>query len=383
MNIFYRVCNRIIRCIVRGYLKEKGIQNGFILQVTTSGLINSWKNSNKKIKEKIWAVRRGFYPSRIDLYGLNNNNFKLYLSDLDYRKIFPLNNCFQTWIDNKLTTKFVLQDIRLKDFMPKYYLYIDNAGYYSYLMDFDENFTKDSNALLHLLQIEKALAVKPLGGSGGYGFMKLEYRNDEIIVNGKPISFNDFEVLKTNLKGYIVTEYCNQHSSLVKVWPKSECTLRIIIARILDEYGVGDSQAIVSYARFGTSISGSTSNLSQGGVGVPFDYESGIFGDNYYRYKKFDLAGQIQYNVHPDTHVAIHGTRIPNWDKVKKGLDDIVAYLSTLEYFGFDVIITEDSFKICEINSLPQIDYEQIMCGPMWTNEFAKRFFERKLAQKR
>lgn len=266
--------------------------------------------------------------------------------------------------------------------MPRYFIYIERDGHYTYLMDFDERINKDSDALLNVLKTEKTLAVKPLDGSGGYGFMKLEYRDNEIFANGKKISTHDFEVMKSRLKGYIVTEYCLQHSSLTKVWPKSECTLRIIIAKIHDQYGGGESHAIVSYARFGTSISGSTSNLSQGGVGVPFEYESGAFGDFFYRYKKFDPNGQIKYEFHPDTHVSLRGIAIPNWEIVKKGIDDMVTYMSTLEYFGFDVIITENGFKICEINSLPQIDYEQVMCGPIWTKQFAKRFFERKIAQK-
>ena len=347
--------------------------------MTTASLINDWRNCNKPLKQKIWAVKRGFYPSRIDLYGLTESNYKKYLSDLDYRKIFPLNNSFQKWLDDKLTTKYVLQDSRLKDFMPQYYLYIEKIGNYSYLMDFDDGIKKDSRALINLLKVEKSLAVKPLHGTGGYGFLKLEYNNDEIIVNGTPVSFSDFDALESKLKGYIVTKYCFQHNSLKRVWPLSECTLRVIIAKIHDQYGDGNSQAIVSYARFGTSISGSTSNLSQGGVGVPFDFESGAFGDYFYRYKKFDPNGQIKYEVHPDTHVSLRGKTIPNWDIVKKGLYDLVNYFSTLEYFGFDVIVTDSGFKICEINSLPQIDYEQVMCGPIWTNDFAKRYFENKL----
>jgi len=379
MNIFERAYNKLIRCLVHRYLERKGIHDGFILQMVTSSLIRDWNNCNQPIKQKIWAVKRGFYPSRIELYGLNEGNFKMYLSDFDYKKIFPLNNSFQKWLDDKLTTRYVFQDIRFKDFMPEYYLYIEKTGMYSYLMDFDDSIIKDSNSLLNILINEKVLAVKPLYGSGGYGFLKLEYHNGEIFVNGKLVSNSEFDALKLKLKGYIVTKYCYQHNFLASVWPESECTLRIIIAKIHDQYGDGTSQAIVSYARFGTSISGSTSNLSQGGVGVPFDFESGAFGDYFYRYKKFDANGQIKYEVHPDTHVSLRGKAIPNWDIVKKGLSDLVNYFSTLEYFGFDVIVTDDGFKICEINSLPQIDYEQVMCGPIWTNKFAKRFFENKL----
>ena len=60
---------------------------------------------------------------------------------------------------------------------------------------------------------------------------------------------------------------------------------------------------------------------------------------------------------------------------------DIVDYFSTLEYFGFDVIITDEGFKVCEINSLPGLDIEQIMFGPILDNEAARSYFTHKMQQ--
>lgn len=375
MNIIKRAYNKLIRCLVASYLKRKGIRHGIILQMTTNGLIKDWKSCKKPLRDKIWAVKRGFYPSRIDLWGLNEDNYTRYLSDFNYRKLFPLNNGFQIWLDDKLTTRYVFQDTRIKDFMPRYYLYIENDGNYSYLMDFDGQIPKDSNALLNLLREEKALALKPLAGSLGIGFIKLEIKQGEIYANNELLSTEKYEELKKSLRGYIVTEYCHQHSQLDRVWDKSECTLRIIMAKFKDKYCGGKTKSILSYARFGTSLSSSTSNMSQGGVGVCFDFETGILDNVFYRKKGFDKNGQTMHDAHPDTHVIVGGQRLPNWDIVKKGLYDIVDYFSTLEYFGFDVIITDDGFKICEINSLPGLDIEQVMFGPILDNEVARQFY--------
>lgn len=375
MNIINRAYNKLIRCLVASYLKRKGLHHGYMRQMTTNGLIKDWKNCKKPLKDKIWAVKRGFYPSRIDLWGLNDDNYAGYLSEIGYRKLFPLNNNFQIWLDDKLTTRYVFQDSRIKDFMPRYYLYIENDGNYSYLMDFDQQIPKDSNALLNLLRQEKVLALKPLAGSLGIGFIRLEIKHDEIYANNELLSTEKYEELKNSLKGYLVTEYCHQHSQLDRVWPDSECTLRIIMAKFKDKYGGGETKAILSYARFGTSLSSTTSNMSQGGVGVTFDFETGILNDVFYRKKGYDKDGQTTHKVHPDTHVSLGGERLPNWDIVKKGLYDIVNYFSTLEYFGLDVIITDDGFKICEINSLPGLDIEQVMFGPILENEVARRFY--------
>ena len=45
---------------------------------------------------------------------------------------------------------------------------------------------------------------------------------------------------------------------------------------------------------------------------------------------------------------------------------------------GLDIIITEDGMKLCEINSHPAIDYEQVMCGPTLSRPKVKAFFEHK-----
>ena len=336
------------------------------------------------MKKKIWAIKHGFFPSSVELYELNGfskDNHRGYLSDFDYKRSYPLNNYFKLWIDDKITTKYIFQDARFKDFMPRYFIYIEPDGHYTYLMDFDMRIAKDSNVLLNLLKAEKVLALKPLKGSGGFGFIRLEYIDGAILSNGKVLSVSDYGALTSKLNGYLVSEYCFQHSSLADIWPKSECTLRIVTARISDMFGGGVCKTFISYARIGTERSGSTSNLSQGGVAVPIDFETGIFGDNIYRYKKFDPDNCFIHESHPDTKMVLRGKKLPNWDMVKSFIDDFTNYVSSLEYFGFDVIITEDGFKICEINSHPVLDIEQVICKPVLEDDFVRRFFESKLSK--
>ena len=69
---------------------------------------------------------------------------------------------------------------------------------------------------------------------------------------------------------------------------------------------------------------------------------------------------------------------MPNWPYVKEMLERICSHISSVSYLGFDVIITNDGMKLCEINTHPACDYEQVMCGPVLTKEHAKRFFEAK-----
>lgn len=330
---------------------------------------------------KEWALKKGFYPGRVELYGLTEENYTDYLPDYNYFMIHPINHHFRIWINDKLSLKYTLNSNGCADSMPEYYLYVENNGDYTYLMDAPETIKKDRDFILNLLKIKGTLAVKPNSGtSGGRGFMKLEWRDQKIWENNKVITLKDFEDIVASLKNHIVTEYVYQHQELAKIWPSSECTLRIIMIKNPEEntYSTKTWDCIVSYARFGSSISGGASNLSSGGIGVGFDFNTGYFSDFGIRYRRFCPDGDWKCSEHPDTKVKWEYTQLPNWDFVRDKILQICNHISSLDYLGFDVIITSSGCKLCEINTHPACDYEQVMCGPILKKSGARKFFEKK-----
>ena len=132
---------------------------------------------------KKWAIARGFYPGRVELYGLTEENYKDYVPDFNYFMLHPMNNHFLKWLD-KTTLKYVLNSNGCEDVMPKYYAYVENelcGGRYTYLMDCPTDVPKDKNFLWNLLQKEKILMMKPnSGSSGGMGVIKLELRGERL-----------------------------------------------------------------------------------------------------------------------------------------------------------------------------------------------------------
>ena len=327
-----------------------------------------------------WALERGFYPGRVELYGLDEENYKDYLPDFAYFMIHPINHHFRIWINDKLTLKYVLNSCGCEETMPQYYLYVENNGDYTYMMDAPASVPKDRDFLFNLLKGKKFLAVKPNSGtSGGRGFMKWEWRDGAIIVNNKPIPKAEFDEILKHLENHIVTEYCHEHEELAKIWPESECTLRVIMTKLPQKSH--EEQAswhnIVSYARFGSSISGGASNLSSGGIGIGFDFETGRFKDYGIRYKKFCADGNHMCYEHPDTHAVWKECSLPNWPRVKELIEKVCQHVGSLDYLGLDVIITQDGMKLCEINSHPATDYEQVMCRPILSDKKAYEFFEK------
>lgn len=335
------------------------------------------------MEKKKWALERGFYPGRIELYGLTEENYKSFVPDFQYFMLHPMNNHFLKWLD-KTTLKYVLNSNGCEDTMPEYYVYVENdlcGARFTYLMDCPDNIAKDQDFLWNLLQQKKILAMKPNSGtSGGLGFIKLELKPDGLYENNKPIDMARFEVIRDTMRNYIITEYAHQHEQLAAVWPDSECTLRVIMCKdpSQDRYAPATWSCAVSYARFGTSVNGGASNLSSGGVGVGFDFETGKYNDFCIRYKRYTPDGKWMLEKHPDTNVEWKTTGLPNWELVRSKIDRLCAHVSSLDYLGLDIIITENGMKLCEINSHPAMDYEQVMCGPVLAREKVNAFFEQK-----
>lgn len=369
-------------------LELKGLEKGRA-KFLASLLEEDWKLCDADENTKIWALERGFLPSRVRLYNLDSNNYKDYLSDLDYFLLHPLNNHFAIWINDKLTLKYIIPKVlhtmegRLLSVMPEYYLYIENDGRYSYLMDSPSSISRDEDYLLNLLKEKKILALKPSNGAGGHGFVKLEYESDMVYANSTLLSKNEYKDFINTLNGYIVTDFVSQHKQLDLVWNNSACTLRVIaIKRWNNRYDGGDVDIIVSYARFGTKKSNGASNLSSGGVAIPYNFNTGEFGSHFYQYLKYAEGGKIKFEKHPDSNISLAGKILPHWDIVRDVVLSICGYLSSLTYFGFDIIVTDDGVKMCEINTHPSLDYEQAMCGPVLANPKAREFFDMKMKDK-
>ena len=339
------------------------------------------------ISTKEWAITKGFYPGNVDFYGLTNSNYKNYIPYYQYFMIHPLNNHFKVWLGDKLTCKYVLNSNGCESVMPNYYAYVENDGSYTYLMNCpDESIIpRNQDFLLNLLKQQGILAMKPNSGtSGGFGFIKLEIKDNVIYENNKPIEISRFNEIRDNIRNYIITEYIHQHSTLDTIWDESECTLRVTMFKTVkpDLYSKPEWQCLISYARFGTSLSGGASNLSSGGVGVGFDFETGKFNDFSIQYKRFTSDGKWKQYNHPDTKTPWRNNGLPNWDSVKEQIYKVCNHISSLDYLGFDIIITEDSMKLCEINTHPALDYEQFICHPVNLNNDARLFFEAKGVKK-
>lgn len=355
-NVFNKIVTRIL--LKRGF-------SPYCAQLHSKNIIDDLThNKQNTIREKIWAHRRGFFSSDINNYGLTEQNYKQYLSSYDYYKLHPLNGEFGKWIDDKLTIKYLLYPY--KDFLPKYYYHLKTGGIIIPLMDADNEHAANGETIIELLKSETNLAVKLIAGQGGVGFYKISFLNNLFYINNTIVEQEKMLEFICKLEGCLITEYVTAHHEISRIFSLSANTARIMV---INEDGLHPfvANAII---RFGTQSSGSVDNISAGGFFSIIDIKNGNFSMGRKYGPHFAIC-----ETHPDTQVKVSGT-VPNWDFLMVKIVEIAKYLVELNYMGFDVVVTEEGFKILEINSFQGMEVFQYYY-PLLINNDAAEFFKK------
>jgi len=364
-------CGTMIKRAVNKLIKLIMVKRGYSPYFALSAFRLHWedfsKNPTTTWRQKIWAQRRGFHSSKIAVYGLTEENWRDYVSDFDYLKMHPINGSYTHWIDDKLIIRYLLAPF--KDYLPDYYCQI-SGGKVMALPDAPPGFTSDITGILTLLKEVGNLAVKPAMGTKGEGFYKFSFDGRKYFINYIEKQPEEIHQLLQQLRGYIVTEYLPAHSSLGRIYPRAANSVRV---HVINENGT-EPLAVCAYIKFGTSASGVVDNTSAGGVMAEVDMASGrffnglVYGDLYTE----------SCPCHPDTGEEMTGT-LPHWDLVKGQLLAISRYLPQLTFLGYDIVITEDGFRIIEINSHPGIGNQ---CYQPFLKDNPAADFFRKLLEK-
>lgn len=316
----------------------------FMLKQYMRGIIDDFLHfKNTSIKQKLWSYKRGYYSFRIDQYGLNEDNWRDFLSDRDYNWLCPINNVYQKWIDDKMTYRHVIEPFNYV--APKYYYHImnrDGEQYAIRMIDCPEKYPSTFEGIVDLLKDAGALAVKQSAGEHGDGFFKLSYKDGKYFINHDEVARDDVIDKLTHLSCfYNVTEFLTMHDGLRHIYPGSVNTIRVMV---LNPTGCEPFIAN-AYMRIGTGSTKMTDNIGYGGVFAKVDLETG----KYYGAERLQNHIIVPCPNHPDTNVFIEGY-LPEWENVKKYLLDICRYFGQLEYLGFDVAISNEGVRILEIN---------------------------------
>jgi len=198
------------------------------------------------------------------------------------------------------------------------------------------------------------LIFKPRSGKGGGGITCTQLEDGVVnaIKNG----------LVVPLKGakadceLIVQAFIEQHKDMSRV-SQSTNTIRVVTLKRKN----GEILIVGSYARFGVGTS-KVDNLSQGGICVSVDTESGELSDT-----GFDRMSRI-FHEHPTSGVLFKGYRVPQWGKVIDLAKKVQRSFDFYPLLGMDIAITYEGPVVIEINSgYDNVDLEQAQ-GPILRN---------------
>lgn len=311
-----------------------------------------WRGAS--VSDRLWCIKHGFTISSYHLYGPENvrKNYRDYISERQYLKMHPFNGAFSVWIDDKLTMKHVFS--KYDYYLPKYYFHIEDEEVLR-LTNCPDHVTEGFEGIIQLLEEQRILAAKQLWGSCGDGFYRLEYKDGVFFVTGSPVSREEMVQLLKGLNHYIITEFIRNHAAIFNIWPDATNTVRIMIAKN------GETPVLMrSFIRFGNAKSNGVDNAHAGGIEAIIDEETGkilfavqLDSQNY----------PIRIEQHPNSGVSFN-IQIPFWHEITDKCKEICRNYPELKYWGFDIAVTQDGFKILEINSLPGLMAAQLK-GPM------------------
>lgn len=347
--------NSIPKIIYHSFLKWrfgiKHFRGGWML---TQTFVNDWKRHWKEHPIKVAKIHcKGWSYSDWAILGITDNVKGKYLSTVQYCSLHPFTGSESSWIDDKLTLKYILHGTPLSGYMPKYYYQIECDGKILKLMDAPEEYLNTITDVIKLLIDKGALALKKIKGSLGEGFYSIIKEGSQYIVNGNRLSEKELNEFLSAISGYLVMELLMPNSYFAKYNKTSVGCLRYVIGRKLD----GSIIDIYSFMRIGTKKSGSVENFNRGGVLVILD-EDGKFETGYV----LDEDTWTSRNIarHPDNGLPLKGF-IPKWCEIKTVSKMIAEILPQLNYLGIDFVVTRDNnLKILEINSLTSLDSIQL-----------------------
>ncbi len=363
-----RVLPRLWKYVFSMYARKKGFLD-YMYRNWRRGLKEDNRLECTTFREKRWAHRRGFYSYRIKQYGLTEENYRGMLSDYAYKRLRPINGVYQKWLWDKVVMYYVLAPYQA--YLPRYYFRILPTEDEPLLVPFAPAPTEEATVegIVRLLQRQGKLVLKQAVGSHGKGFYKLEWQAERqrILINDAPYTIETFrDFLRSLDKACFLSEFVQMHPAIRALYPEVVSTVRLMVI------DMGEGPKIESsFFRIGVSSGGQTDNLDTGGIVARVDVASGCFGGT----EMLEHHRYTPCEVHPDSGMPLEG-QLPHWESICRAVMDIAAYLYPMEYLGFDLVITEDGFRILEINT-----HQDLHRYPEYPQE-VKDYFARKCEMK-
>jgi len=317
-------------------------------------------------RRSLRAWIRGFDRLSYLIYDLDHNDPADYVNRFENStSMCRINGAYDYLINNKLVGCWILRALDLPQ--PEVFGSVRNGRF----VGIPGNVSQTSTSILSLLD-RGPLVMKPVRGLKGIGFMRLvRLPGGSLELNGIPISESFLKQVIAGLKEFLVTEFVKQAEYSERIFPSTTNTVRLLT--FLD--GETNQSFLAAAAhRFGRSKSVPVDNwrYGLGGLSASIDPQNGILG----KAALLDDNRTLKWlDSHPKTGERIAGVRIPSWDTLLRAVLAGAEKIPFAPALAWDVIVTEDHFKILEINGRPGLGVHQVH-GPLLANPRVRRFLE-------
>lgn len=313
-----------------------------------------------RTKLKLW--RAGFKSASYALFGLEHNDPRDYVSDLEVARASRINGALGRVLKDKLLFASLFAPYAA---VPEVYGVIERGQVYP----LSRPELRDVGALLEL-SAKHPLILKPARGNKGRGVLSLRTEGGALHLSGQAVTPNEVADSVGALDGYLIVARVQQHAYADTIFAAATNTIRIITLKDPD---TGEVFIPAAVHRFGTALTAPTDNFQTGGLSAAIDVATGQLG----RAAQFPTftGGELRWlERHPDTGAQLSGVQISRWDEVKKTVTGLIGAFPFLRYVGWDVVVTEAGVVIIEGNH--NINLGVQVHGPLLKDARTRRFFE-------
>jgi len=319
-----------------------------------------------KTRLKAWSL--GFSSAAWELYKLEHNDPALFIPDIRatwYR--YKVNGFFNPIIGNKLILSRLLTTHQIPH--PAVVSIVLDGK----LLEEDRAYERDlAGALSRTLDRYPRQVFRPTWSGGGQGVFFLDRDDTGLKLNGETVTNEEVVALLSRLDRYLSTQFHEQAGYARDIFPGSTNTLRIVS---LWDSESGEAVIAAVAHRFGMSHSGKLDSFHSGlgGVSAAVDSSTGTIGRAIMRMPDGEV---VSISHHPDTSQPIEGVTIPGFHQCLETLKKTACHFPFCPWIGWDVVITEDGFRVLEANTLPSFTVTQVHT-PLLKDPGTKRIFQR------
>ncbi len=320
------------------------------------------------VLEKILSAwSKGFTVLSYHQWGLDRNDHHRYLNIRPQLLETPrINGPVKNVIQNKLYSWSILQTLGAS--CPAIFATVRKGRIYG-----ARDPSRRGPELIRSLLADQpnGIVIKPFAACKGLGIAFLKEDEGKFFVNGKEADFRTIETIFSKLDNYLVTEFAVQHEYSSRLYPRTTNTMRLLTL-----WDIERDEAFLAgqVHRIGTSRSYPVDNFKggRGGLTVPIDRETGELGEAHH---VSDEGRVVRTSGHPETDAPIEGVRVPRWQQMTGEIVRIAGLMPYNRLTSWDVIMTEKSYSIIEINAGTAFGVFQIIDG-MVNDPRIRRFYE-------